>query len=315
MNTANRIGIDAHKRSCTVSVFESDSVLENPPSESFSFKTTHDALVQFIQKVPERSIIVLESSTTGKTISRMLSSRYEVHMVAPPERKPSVKTDKKDSERIVREDALGYLRRCYVPSPYIENMRLLTAQKVQLGENITRVKNQIHSLVERNMLQSEFEGISDMFGVAGLDRLSALDLSREEAMTLAMRLEELNLYASQHKQLDSEIAKIAESDEDCNLLMSHPGIAAFVAVAIKARIGDAARFPTKKHLCSYAGVVPKTDRSAEYSLQHAPVKHGDNVLKYALTCAVRGAARAEASTAVKRNYFKQIKRGKGSSGC
>ena len=94
-----------------------------------------------------------------------------------------MKTDKKDSERIVREDALGYLRRCYVPSPYIENMRLLTAQKIQLGENITRVKNQIHSLVERNMLQSEFEGISDMFGVAGLDRLSALDLSREEALT------------------------------------------------------------------------------------------------------------------------------------
>ena len=30
--------------------------------------------------------------------------------------------------------------------------------------------------------------------------------------------------------------------------MSHPGIASFIAVAIKARPGDASRFPTKKHL-------------------------------------------------------------------
>src|SRR5487761_1361594 len=306
----NRIGIDAHKRSCTVSIFENDSVLENPPNDSFSFKTTREALHEFMQKVPDKSIIVVESSTTGKTISRMLSGRYEVHMVAPPERKPSVKTDKKDSERIVREDALGYLRRCYVPSPDIDNMRFLVAEQMQLGESISRVKNQIHSLVERNMLQSRFEGISDVFGVEGLEKLSALDLPKEEATALAMHLQQLNLYALQHRQLDSELAKVAESDEDCNLLMSVPGINSFTAVAVKARIGDARRFPTKKHLCSYAGVVPKTSKSGEYSLQHAPVKHGDNVLKYALTCAVRGAARAEANTAVKRVYFKQIKRGK-----
>lgn len=306
----NRIGIDAHKRSCTVSIFESDSVLENPPNDSFSFKTTREALHEFMQKVPDKSIIVIESSTTGKTISRMLSGRYEVHMVAPPERKPSVKTDKKDSERIVREDALGYLRRCYVPSPDIDNMRFLVAEQMQLGESISRVKNQIHSLVERNMLQSRFEDISDFFGVEGLEKLSALDLPKEEATALAMHLQQLNLYALQHRQLDSELAKVAESDEDCNLLMSVPGINSFTAVAIKARIGDARRFPTKKHLCSYAGVVPKTSKSGEYSLQHPPVKHGDNVLKYALTCAVRGATRAKADTAIKRLYFKQIRKGK-----
>src|SRR5439155_12077509 len=66
----------------------------------------------------------------------------------------------------------------------------------------------------------------------------------------------------------------------------------------------------KKHLCSYAGVVPKTDKTGEYELKHAPVKHGDDVLKYALTCAVRGAVRAHADTAVKRLYLKQIRRGK-----
>jgi hypothetical protein len=40
----------------------------------------------------------------------MLLEKYEVHMVAPPERKRSIKTDRRDAERIVREDMLQYLR-------------------------------------------------------------------------------------------------------------------------------------------------------------------------------------------------------------
>ena len=44
-----------------------------------------------------RSTAVIESSTTGKVLSRMLSGKYEVHMVASPERKVSIKTDRRDA--------------------------------------------------------------------------------------------------------------------------------------------------------------------------------------------------------------------------
>ena len=125
-----------------------------------------------------------------------------------------------------------------------------------------------------------------------------------------MYLEELRLYTSQHKQIETEIAKIAEADTDCQNLMSHPGIGSFVAVAIKARAGDASRFPTKKHFCSYAGVVPKADNSGERVSEHSRVKHGDDVLKYALTCGVNAAARARTDSAVKRFYLKQMRRGR-----
>jgi transposase len=110
--------------------------------------------------------------------------------------------------------------------------------------------------------------------------------------------------------METEIAKIAEADDDCQNLMSHLGVASFVAVAIKARAGDASRFPTKKHFCSYAGVVPKADNSAEHVSEHNHVKHGDDVLKYALTCGANAAARARTDSAVKRFYLKQIAKGK-----
>ena len=304
-----RVGIDAHKKTCTTCVF-GDDVMSSPPSETFVFRTTTHGVAEFMEKVPEGSTVVIESSTTGKAISRLLSGRYEVHMISPPERKPAIKTDKRDAERIVKEDMLGYVRRSYIPSQQIEELRLIVSKQMEIGGKISAVKNQVHALLERNLFQSEFDDLSDIFGVEGLERLSSVELPTQERLTLAMYLEELRLYTSQHKQIESTIAKIAEADSDCQNLMSHPGIGSFVAVAIKARAGDASRFPTKKHFCSYAGVVPKADNSGERVSEHRPVKHGDDVLKYALTCGVNAAARARTDSAVKRFYLRQIAKGK-----
>jgi transposase len=305
-----RVGIDAHKRNCTTCIFQETDALSATPSETFTFKTTVQGVTEFMEKIPEGCMVVIESSTTGKAISKLLSGRYIVHMIAPPERKSSIKTDKRDAERIIKEDMLGYVRRCYIPSPQIEELRLIVAKQMEIAAKISAVKNQIHALIERNLLQSEFVDISDVFGVEGLERLSNLPLPSAERLTLAMYLEELKLYASQHRQVEADVARIAEADTDCRNLMTHPGIGGFVAVAIKARAGDASRFPTKKHFCSYAGVVPKADNSGEHVSEHGRVKHGDDVLKYALTCGVNAAVKAKTYSAVKRFYLKQLAKGK-----
>ena len=278
--------------------------------EMFEFGTTRDGVSEFMNKVPEGSTVVIESSTTGKTLSMMLSEKYEVHMIAPPERKPQVKTDKRDAVKIVMEDELGYARRVYVPSPYIEELRILVSRVMELGTKISIAKNQVHSLVERNMLQSEFEGISDMFGVEGLEKLAGLKLPERESRALWMYLEELSIYAGQHKALEGELAKIASNDEDCRLLMTIPGVGSFSAVAIKARIGEIGRFSDKTKLESYAGLVPRAANSGEYISKHRHIKHGDDVLKVALTTAARGAMRSRSRTSVKKLYNRMIRKGK-----
>ena len=305
-----RVGIDAHKKNCTTCVFKDSDVLSSTPSERFVFKTTMRGVTEFMERIPEGSMVVVESSTTGKAISKLLTSRYLVHMIAPPERKLSIKTDKRDAERIVKEDVLGYVRRAYIPSQRIEELRLIVGKQMEIGGKISAVKSQIHALLERNLLQSEFEDLSDLFGVEGLERLCSLPLPGHEKLTLAMYLEELQLYTRQHGQVEKEIAGIAEADDDCRNLMSHPGIGPFIAVAVKARVGDASRFPTKKHFCSYAGLVPKADNSGEHVSEHDHIKHGDDVLKYALTCGVNAAVKAKPSSAVKRFYLRQVGKGK-----
>lgn len=195
-----KVGIDAHKRNCTVTLFEGDSV-----TGSFDFPTTrHGVVSEFMEKVPHGSTVVVEASTTGKVLSRMLLQKYDVHMVAPPERKISVKTDKRDSERIVKEDSLGYLRRCYVPTPYVEEIRSLVSRQVQAGQDISKVKSRIHSLLEMNMVQGEFDGMSDIFGARGLKKLSEIQLPRQDMVALARYLDELKMHVSHHRQLETE---------------------------------------------------------------------------------------------------------------
>jgi|GEM_PF-536658 transposase len=299
-----RLGIDAHKKKCVAACMMDGNT---EPSEIFEFQTTMQGMETLYARVPERSVVVIEASTTGKVISRLLSQRYEVHMVAPPERKPSIKTDERDAVRIVREDSLGYLRRVYVPSQYIEEMRSLVMQQIQVGRKIARVKNQIHSLLERNMVH-DLDDLSDPFGVEGLERIARLKLPADDTATLRTYLDEMKLHLLHHERFESRLAKMAESDDDVGLLMTIPGMNIFTAVTTKSRIGDIARFPTKKRLCSYAGLVPKVDNSGEYRSNHRGIKHGDAVLKYALTCAVRGAVTARKQTVVKRYYRKMLKR-------
>ena len=83
-----KVGVDAHKKRCVAAMFNGSS-----EPEMFEFRTTREGVSEFMNKVPEGSTVVIESSTTGKTLSMVLSGRYEVHVIAPPEKKPQVKTD------------------------------------------------------------------------------------------------------------------------------------------------------------------------------------------------------------------------------
>jgi|SRR5579875_505378 len=138
------VGIDAHKRSCTTST--SDESYN--PMETFEFSTTRNGVKEFMERVPEGSTVVIEASTTGKTLARILSAKYEVHMITPSGRKSQIKTDRRDSVKMVKEDALGYVSRCYIPNQYVEGLRFLTSNMTEIGHKAAMVKNQVHALIE-----------------------------------------------------------------------------------------------------------------------------------------------------------------------
>jgi len=61
--------------------------------------------------------------------------------------------------------------------------------------------------------------------------------------------------------LSRQLRRLARDDEDVRLLMSIPSVGYYLALLIKAEIGDVNRFISGDHLCSYAGIVPSTHSS------------------------------------------------------
>lgn len=170
---------------------------------------------------------------------------------------------------------------------------------------MTLVKNQVHALVTRNLLDSEMKGVSNIFGVTGLHKLARLPLRPEERAHLARCLEQLELLAQQEEVMQVELAKIAQGRKDVQFLMTIPGVGFYTAIGILAEIGNIKRFPDKQHLASYAGLVPKADNSGDKVSAGRPVKKGNLQLKSFLCTAVKGMLKSGQTTAVTRFYRKK----------
>jgi hypothetical protein len=77
-----------------------------------------------------------------------------------------------------------------------------------------------------------------------------------------------------------------EEDEIIRLLRTLPGIGLILAHVIRAEIGELSRFPTARHLRSYAGTAPRSDDSAD---RHG-VRHCSPACNHALRWALIEAA-------------------------
>ena len=302
------LGLDVHKATTTATYLGPDGKTKRV----WTFPTTRSALDALAREVEPTPPIVLEASTSGKAVATLLKETgRELHMASPRDvaliAKSPVKTDARDSAKLAHLYQAGFLPECYLPPPEIDRMRFVVRQRQDLGRKVTLVKNQIHALVTRNLLDGEMGGVSDFFGVGGLRRLTQLPLPLEERAALARYLRQLTYLAEQEEELQRALAQLATDRDDVRLLMSIPGVDCYTAVALVAEIGDIRRFESKKALASYAGLVPRADNSGATVSAHRHVKPGDMVLKRFLCGAVMGMLLARQETAIKRFYQKKAK--------
>ena len=76
--------------------------------------------------------------------------------------------------------------------------------------------------------------------------------------------------------LSKELRGMAREDPDVQLLMAVAGVGYYIALLIKAEIGDVGRFSSCDHLASYAWLVPST-RSSGGVERHGWITRGEAV--------------------------------------
>jgi transposase len=302
------VGLDVHKASCTATLIDP----RGKEQRTWKFETSPEELARFAQELPPATSVALEASTVGKAVYRFLSQRgLDVHMGNPRALSviatAEVKTDARDSFHLGQLLRTNYFPECYVPPMDLDEVRQLVRYRMDLGESVAEVKNKLHALVSRNLFDSFLADYSDLFGREGLERLVTLPWPPNDRELLTAFLERLQFLLRQAEEAERRLARLAEGNHEVELLMTIPGVGFYAALGILGEVGEVRRFPTKKHLYSFAGVVPRADNSGEQVSLHRHVKRGDSVLKFFLTCAVQGALRAKRPNAVAQFYRRKAK--------
>jgi transposase len=177
------------------------------------------------------------------------------------------KTDKLDARGLNRLQQVGTLPTVWIPPAKIRDQRELPRTRMVFANLRTRLKNRIHSVFDKYGLHTEFEGITDIFGSQGREKmaLTIKQLPSETRYTLRCMLRELDMVEGQIQRIEKRMKKVFSKTEQIKRLMTLPGIGFILAIAIANEIGDISRFATPQRFASYAGTVPRVHSSGGYT--------------------------------------------------
>lgn len=250
----------------------------------------------------------------------------EVVLVNPQHMKavPGRKTDVKDSEWLADLLRHGLVRASFIPPAPIRALRELTRYRATLVQARTAETNRLHKVLEAANLKLAAVA-STVLGVSGRAMLNALVTGEDDPMILAElargrlraqlpalrqalhgRLQPQHRVlitqilahidfidtsiARLHEEIDQHLAPLAEA---VALVQTIPCISALSATVIVAEIGvDMTRFPSAKHLASWAGLCPGNRQSGGRRLS-GRITSGNPWLRAVLGEAAWGIARSK----------------------
>jgi len=320
-------GLDVHKAQVTACVRVPGRGRERA-QEVAEFQTTVRGLLALRDWLHAHRVTQVAMEATGvywKPVWAILEDEFDCLLVNARHVKqvPGRKTDVSDAAWLCQLLEAGLLSRSFVPPKPIRSLRNLTRyRKAQIQER-QREANRLHKILEdtgikldcvatdilgvsgRLMLDALVAGTSDPTVLAELakgklrKKIPALKealvgyFDRQHALIVSAILAHLDFLDEQIQLLSDEIEEqLAPFGKAVELLCTIPGVQRRTAEVIVAEIGtDMSRFPSDRHLASWAGQCPGNDRSAG-KRRSGTTRHGSKWLDTALTEAALAATRS-----------------------
>ena len=175
------------------------------------------------------------------------------------------KTDKLDARGLNRLQQTGTLPTVWIPPLEIRDKRELPRTRMVFAHQRTKLKNRIHSVIDKYGLQQKFTDIGDMFGKGGrkIIKESLVLLPEQTRYTLETLLNHLEEVEEQIGKIEKRMKEVFHHNEETELLMTMPGVGFILAVVISLEVGDVSRFSGSERLASYSGTVPRVHASGE----------------------------------------------------
>ncbi len=301
-------GLDVHKSSVSACAL----VPEGKQVRTFGATTPQlQALVAWLQELGVDSVAMESSGIYWRPVFNLLEGAgFELlvanarHMKAVPGRK----TDVKDAEWIADLHRHGLLKPSFIPSRSERELRDLVRYRRTLIEERAHEVQRVQKLLEAANIKLE-DVISDVMGVThGLQRkrerlAEALTGSVGEHQRFLLRhlLSHIDFIERQIAELDAEVARRSRPFEAAIASLDQiSGIGRRAAEEILAEIGtDMSRFPSHRHLASWAKVCPGNNQSGGRRRSGSSGK-GNRWLKSTLVDC------AWCATRTKQSYFRAL---------
>jgi transposase len=274
------IGIDLHK-----AFFQGCGVTSSGERQWEQRWPTDDAgIMGLLTRCGPHSWLAVEaSSPTWAFVDRIVAHVGAVHVVDARKTRLkagyAAKTDRLDARRLAdalrRDSVVGI----YYPPPAIRDLRELCRYRCHLARLQASLKQRIQALLLRHSVAVP---VKDLFTARGTAWLEALTLPGWAGASLTGLRQVVTDVRAQLGPVLTELRTIAATDPIARALDARPGFGPVFSVTLRAEIGTMTRFPDGPHLASYAGLVPRVERSAGRHWSGRITKAGSPWMRWAL---------------------------------
>jgi transposase len=318
-------GLDIHKKTIVACVIVPGSKAK-PRKTIRSFGTMTDDLLELGDWLVEQQVTHVAMESTGsywKPIWNMLEERFVLVLVNAHHIKqvPGRKTDVGDCEWIADLLRHGLLKASFVPDRNQRELRELTRYRTSLMQERAAEVNRLQKTLEganiklaavatdvlgksgRQILEALVAGTNEAGDLAQLakgrmrakipqlERALAGSFRRHQQFMVARHLAYIDALDEIVAQVSDEIAeRLRPAEDDVELLDAITGIGRPTAEVWLAEVGsDLERFPTHRHLASWAGMCPGNNESAG-KRKSGKTRKGNPALRTALVVAAQAAS-------------------------
>ncbi len=172
----------------------------------------------------------------------------------------------------------GRLPEAWIAPPEVRGLREAVRHRAKLVALRSGLKAQVHAVLAK---QGVHVHVSDLFGVGGRELLAAAALdapfrARADACCRLVDAVDFEIDAVSGQLRGRLAAHIGY-----RVIQQIPGVGPVLAAVFVAEVGEAGRFPTPAHLCSWAGLTPR-HRESDLKVHRGKItKQGSTLVRWA----------------------------------
>jgi transposase len=202
---ARCIGMDVHRSFAQIAVVE-EGLVRDEGRIGVRPEDLREWAERFLVADDE---VALEATTNSDAIATMLRESVSRVVVSNPRKtraiaEAKVKTDKVDARILAQLLAADLLPETWVADDQTRRRRRLVARRVHLVKQRTRLKNQVHGILSRNLVPTCPH--ADLFGGVGRRWLAGHVLPDDEQRSVDALLRQIDFHGDELAEVERDIA-------------------------------------------------------------------------------------------------------------